>query len=181
MADFPTVYWQAWDVDATFEPGEELPAASDGRLWAVLGFVFYGDKVVLADIEGRGWCIPSGRIEAGEMIDQAMERESFEETGVRLHPQKRRLIGCYRLRFRSGEHVGQVRYCPVFIADALGFEPLPAGTESRGMLLASVEDVADVYYVWDVLMASVFAYAEAQKERFFIPGTPLSDLFSGAN
>src|SRR5579875_2774870 len=86
MADFPTVYWAGWDVDATFEPSEELPPASDGRLWAVLGFVFYGDKIVLADIEGRGWCIPSGRIEAGETIDEAIERECFEETGARLHP-----------------------------------------------------------------------------------------------
>jgi 8-oxo-dGTP diphosphatase len=181
MADFPTVYWPAWDVDATFEPGEELPAASAGRLWAVLGFVFYGDKVVLADIEGRGWCIPSGRIEAGETIDQAMERECLEETGAILHPRKRRLIGCYRLLFRSGERAGQVRYCPVFIAEALGFEPILAGTESRGMLLASVEDVADIYYFWDALMASVFAYAEAQKDQFFVPGTPLSDLINEAN
>ncbi len=181
MLEFPTVYWHAWDVDATFAPGEELPVESEGLLWAVLAFVFYGDKVVLADIAGRGWCIPSGRIEPGETIDGTLERESYEETGARLHPRQRRLIGCYRLGFRGGERAGQTRYCPVFIAEALGFEPLPPGTESRGIFLASVEDVADVYYVWDALMDAVFAYAEAQKERHFTPGTPLSDLFSAPN
>ena len=96
------------------------PAASDGRLWAVLGFVFYGDKIVLADIEGRGWCIPSGRIEAGETIDRAMERECFEETGARLHPRQRRLIGCYRLVFRSGDGAGQTRVLPCLYRRSAG-------------------------------------------------------------
>ena len=40
-------------------------------------FVFYGDKVALADIEGRGLCIPSGKIEPGETLDAAAERETW--------------------------------------------------------------------------------------------------------
>ena len=48
---FPTVYWKAWDVDATFLPGRHLPPGSLGHLWAALTIVYYGDKVVLADID----------------------------------------------------------------------------------------------------------------------------------
>lgn len=174
---FPTVHWPAWDADATFLPGAELPAESEGGLWAVLAFVFYGDTVVLADIAGRGWCIPSGHIEPGETIEAACEREAFEETGARLRPGRRRLIGCYRLIARSGVRAGQPRWCPVFVAEALGFEPIPPGSESRGRFLAAVEDVADMYFLWDSLLDAVFAYAIDQKTALLPAGTPVAALF----
>ena len=173
---YPTVYWAAWNSDATFTAGEQLPPESQGRLWAVLTFVFYGDKVALADIEGRGLCIPSGKIEPGETLDAAAEREAWEETGARLHPERRRLIGCYRLTQRSGASAGQVRYCPVFVAEAWGFEPIPPGSESRGLVLAAWEDVADVYFTWDALMAAVFEYAEAQKNTLFPAGITVAAM-----
>lgn len=173
VTEFPTVYWRAWNVDASFLPGSTLPEESRDRLWAVLAIVYYGDKVVLADIEGRGYCIPSGKIEAGETLDQALEREVYEETGVRLDPDRRRLIGCYRLDSRSG---ASVRYCPVFVGEALGLEPIPAGSESRGTFLASIEDLADLYYTWDELMAAVFEHAEGYRVALLPSGTPLSEL-----
>ncbi len=173
---FPAVYWPAWDADATFLPGAHLPQESEGGLYAVLVFLFYGDKCVLADIEGRGMCIPSGRIEPGESIDQAAVRECFEETGALLHEPSRSLIGCYHMTTRSGAQAGQTRWNPVFVAEALGFKPLPAGSESGGMFFAAVEDVADVYFFWDELIASVFAYAEAERQKRFPPGLSVSAL-----
>jgi ADP-ribose pyrophosphatase YjhB (NUDIX family) len=253
MDDFPTVYWSAWASDATFLPGSELPAESQGGLWAVLTIVFYGDKLALADIDGRGLCIPSGKIEPGESIDDAAEREAYEETGAVLAANRRRLIGCYRLVSRPtslpGTHPGSFlaappeagregvragsestpspfqktplnppasggkwetgaggsarnpapsplagragvgsepaggharrRYCPVFVAEALGFEPVPAGSESHGVLFAAIEEVADVYYTWDPLMAAVFEYADEQRQELFPAGTPLADIIKG--
>jgi 8-oxo-dGTP pyrophosphatase MutT (NUDIX family) len=181
---------------------------------AVLTIVFYGDKLALADIEGRGLCIPSGKIEPGESIDQAAEREAYEETGAVLAANRRRLIGCYRLVSRtvqeptpspslkgretekhifrghqetllnppasggSTESGGQTRrrYCPVFVAEALGFEPVPSGSESRGVLFVAIEEVADVYYTWDPLMAAVFEYADEQRQALFPTGTSLADI-----
>lgn len=173
---FPTVYWAAWNSDATFAASEHLPPASEGRLWAVLMFVFYGDKVVLADIEGRGWCIPSGKIEPDETIDAAAAREVWEETGATLHPERRRLIGSYLLTPRSGVSAGQPRYCPVFIAEAWNFEAIPPASESRGRMLAAWEDVAEMYFTWDPLMAAVFEYAEERKNALFPVGVSLADF-----
>lgn len=176
MTEFPNVYWPAWDSDASFQAGEQLPPESEGRLWAVLGFVFYGDKVALADIEGRGRCIPSGRIEPGETLDEALVRKSWEETGARLDPERRRLIGWYRLVPRSGPKAGQTRFCPVFVAEAWGFEPIPAGSESRGLVMAAVEDVAEIYFTWDALMAAVFAFAEERRTALFPAGISVRSL-----
>ena len=150
----------------SFLPGTELPAESAGKLYAVLCFLFYGDKLALADIEGRGLCIPSGRIEAGETIDAAIIRECEEETGAHLDPEHRALIGCYRM---VGRKTRAVRWCPVFVADALGFGELPAGSESKGVVFTAPEDVADLYFFWDELLAAVFVYAE-EKRGALLPG-----------
>ena len=174
LPTFPTVYWPFADADATFLPGPQLPPESEGKLYAVLVFLFYGDKIALADIAGRGMCIPSGRIEPGETIDATAVRECFEETGALLIDDRRTLIGCYRMAGRATGNA--VRWCPVFVAEAQGFGPLPPGSESHGVFLAAVEDVADLYFFWDELMAVVFGYAEQECLRLFPPGTPLAAL-----
>lgn len=170
--DFPSVYWESLEATAEFIPGNQLPQDSKDRLWAVLVFLFYGDKIVLADIPDRGYCIPSGKVEPTESISSAAEREVFEEVGARLKEDALWLIGCYRL---TSEKRG-TRYCPVFVAEALGFEPIPPASESRGKLLSAIEDVADLYYQWDPLMDAVFGYAERQRETLFRDGMRLSDF-----
>ena len=171
-SDFPSVYWESMDANAEFLPGDQLPPASQGRIWAVLVFLFYGDKIVLADIVDRGYCIPSGKVEQNETISDAAEREVFEEVGARLKENALWLIGCYRLTSQSrGE-----RYCAVFVAEALGFEPIPPASESQGKLLSAIEDVAELYYHWDPLMDAVFAYAEKQRQVLFRDGVRLSDF-----
>ena len=92
---------------------------------------------------------------------------------IRKH---RRLIGCYTLTPRGGDKAGQVRYCPVFVAEAWGFEPIPDGSESRGLVLADWADVSEVYFMWDALMAAVFDYAEERRNALFPAGVPLSEM-----
>jgi len=173
---FSTVTWSNLKSEATFLPGEELPPQSEGKLWAVLTFVYYGDKVALADIAGRGLCIPSGKIEPGETLDEAAVREVWEETGGQLQPDRRRLIGCYRLTPSGNLPTTPERYCPVFVAEAWGFAPIPEGSESHGLVLAAVEEVAEIYFLWDALMAEVFAFAQERREALFPVGLPLSEL-----
>jgi 8-oxo-dGTP diphosphatase len=172
--EFPSVHWPIWNSAATFEPGDRLPAAASGNLWAVLAFLYYGDRIVLADIRDRGLCIPSGRLEPGESLEAAMERECYEEAGARLREDHRALIGCYRLQPRDDS--AQPKYCPVFVAEALGFEPIPDGSESRGVFLAAEEDVQDLYFTWDPLMESVFAYASRRRQELLPAGTPIGEL-----
>jgi hypothetical protein len=44
------------------------------------------------------------------------------------------------------------------------------------MQLANIEDVASLYFAWDALLAAVFTYAYAEKQRRFRVGYPLSAL-----
>lgn len=54
----------------------------------VASIVFHHDKVLLvqrANEPGKGqWSFPGGKLHAGETLKQAAERETLEETGVRV-------------------------------------------------------------------------------------------------
>jgi 8-oxo-dGTP diphosphatase len=161
---FPKVAWQNDDV--TFQPdlSSETPA------WALV-FPFYGDRVVLAQIPGRGWCIPSGRIEPGESAEEAARRETFEESGAtlgRIAP-----LGTFTLTSRT---TGEVRHGVAFLGDVMNLEDLPEGTESEGRLLMPIEEVESAYFAWDVLLAAVFAHAEARRLQLLPAGVSLVDF-----
>lgn len=60
----------------------------DSPRLAVGGIVIRGRRVLLvrrAKAPSKGqWAIPGGRVELGETLQEAVEREVFEETGVRV-------------------------------------------------------------------------------------------------
>jgi len=174
---FPTVRWKTENATFSAAPsGVASPEAdTDGAALApspaALVFPFYGDRVVLADIEKRGWCIPSGHIEQGETAEQAVRREAWEEAGVTLG--RVIYIGYFVL---TQADTGDVRHAPTFIAEVANFSPVPESSESRGMQMANVEDVAGLYFSWDALLASVFAQAYREKLRRFPAGVPMSSL-----
>lgn len=166
-AKFPTVRW-----------GEKLVTFRPRRRWqgiqplrAVLLFAFFGERVVLCDIEERGWSVPSGHIRPGESPEQAIRREAQEEAGIvldRMYP-----LGVYILQ----EPDGSQWYAPVFVGEVAHFAPIPDTSESHGVLLIPPEDVQEVYHLWDLLIEQVFRYALAQYQQRFRPGVPLREIY----
>lgn len=164
---FPTAAWR--DDEATFTANLADPTLS----FAALVFAFYGDKLVLAEIPGRGWCIPSGRIESGESAEDAARREAFEEAGVTLG----RIVSLGHFVL-TDKATGKIRHAPTFIADVQGLEEVPPESESTGRLLVNLEDIAGLYYSWDDLLASVFEEAAAARERLLPSGLAISEFIA---
>lgn len=123
---------------------------------ATLVFVFHDLKFLIANIAGRGWTVPGGRIEAMETPEHAAIREAFEETGAVIHDPIQ--IGCYQLKI--GDPPGSTSSrVPVFISQATVLKPIPSGSESLGVRHASLTQLQEAYYRWDPLIEAVCRYA----------------------
>jgi 8-oxo-dGTP diphosphatase len=129
----------------------------------VLVVAFHGESLVLANIRGRGYTVPSGHIESGETPEQTAVRETYEETGGRIAPQTLRHIGFHTFSDLSGPREGILRACPVYVADIAYFDPLPVGSESDGYILVAPADISNRYFIWDDLTASFFEHALSER------------------
>ncbi|WP_412679289.1 NUDIX domain-containing protein [Brevibacillus centrosporus] len=45
-------------------------------------FLIHGDRILLTNLNSRGWDLPGGHVEAGETAFDAMQMELWEETGA---------------------------------------------------------------------------------------------------
>jgi 8-oxo-dGTP pyrophosphatase MutT (NUDIX family) len=64
-----------------------LPRSRNGPKVRVSAFICRGGTVLLANQRRRGrdvWLLPGGGVERGEALAEALEREVFEETGLRV-------------------------------------------------------------------------------------------------
>lgn len=82
-------------------------------------------KILLTRRSDNGrWCLPGGGLESGESASEAVEREVFEETGLRVRAE--RLIGVYTspdivIEYADGNRFQLVAMS--FEAEIIGGEP----------------------------------------------------------
>src|SRR5262249_180873 len=149
---FPRIYWdemRCWATFAAAEPDEKANTAARH----VIVFLRYCDGFVVANIAGRGWCTPSGRLEEGESpIDTAI-RETPEQTDSQLLGA--RLLGHYLLEYDGGS----TACIPAFSGRTDGPGQIPSGSESLGARVIRVSDLSAVYYRWDALLEALFDLA----------------------
>ena len=132
------------------------------RAFAALVFPWIDDRVLLCDIDGRGWCIPSGRVEPDETSLQAAQREAIEEAGASLSHVD--YIGCYSI-FEKCE----IRWADCFSASVRQLGELTMPEESKGVRLATLDELPDLYHLWNPLTQMVFehSYEVLQRRRAF--------------
>lgn len=128
------------------------------RAFAALVFCWEEDRVLLCDIEDRGWCIPSGRVEPFESSMDAARREAVEEAGAKL--KQIQYLGCYRVSERR-----EVRWADVFVAEVDSLCEIGCPEESLGRKFVSMDTLPEVYYSWNPLVEAVFNFSHDVLER----------------
>lgn len=71
------VNWGESKIKLTWQYSSELPKRD--KVTSVHGFCFQDDKLLLVDLQHRGWDFPGGHIESGESPEECLKREAFEE------------------------------------------------------------------------------------------------------
>lgn len=123
------------------------------RAFASLVFPWRGHEVLICEIEDRGWCIPSGRVEPDESSLDAAKREAIEEAGALLDDVI--YIGCYRISERS-----EVRWADVYAARVGGLVELDPAFESTGRCFVTLDELPQLYYHWNDLTEAVFHHSQ---------------------
>lgn len=114
----------------------------DSPMLAVGGVVIRGQRVLLvrrgkAPSKGQ-WAIPGGRVELGETLQEAVEREILEETGVRVQAGEI----CHVFDVVRRDEAGHVRFHYVIVdlmAEYVSGEPHAADDASEAGWLAPEE------------------------------------------
>lgn len=122
------------------------------RAFAALVFPWRDEEVLLCNICDRGWCIPSGRVEAFESSIEAAAREAREETGAVLSDLV--YLGCYKITERT-----EVRWADVYVADVIDLGEITHDMESLGRQFVCRDQLPDIYHLWNELTAAVFDHS----------------------
>lgn len=128
------------------------------RAFAGLVFPWMDGKVLICNIEDRGWCIPSGRVEPHETSLEAVLREAVEEGGAELEDVQ--YIGCYQISERQ-----EVRWADVYAARVARLVEITMTEESLGRQLVTLEELPSLYHLWTPLTEMVFQHAREIVER----------------
>lgn len=128
------------------------PYKTPVRAFAALMFPWSEGSALVCQIEGRGWCIPSGRVEPGETSLEAALRESAEESGASLRGVQ--YIGCYRI----SEHK-QVRWADCFAGWVTDLSEIQVPTESHGRRFMTFAELEECYHLWNPLTELVFRHS----------------------
>ncbi len=128
------------------------PFRSPLRAFAALMFAWRGDEVLICDIMGRGWCVPSGRVEPNESSMEASLREAREEAGAIVKDVQ--YIGSFQITEKR-----DVRWADCFTAHVEDLAEIQAITESRGRKFVTVDLLPTTYHEWNELTSRVFAHS----------------------
>ena len=116
-SSFSAVLWgKDKSTKAQFYPCEDISDSS--IVTSCMVCVVYERKILLAK-PPRGWGLPGGRLEPGEMPEDCARREIYEETSVELNSLK--LIGAWHieklLHSRYNDRYPDRAYQLLFLAD----------------------------------------------------------------
>jgi len=132
------------------------------RAFASLVFPFQDHRVLVCDIADRGWCIPSGRVEALETSYETALREALEEGGAILEGVQ--YIGCYQIQERN-----ETRWADCFSGWVQELVEIQIIAESKDRRFVELRELPEIYHNWNPLTELVFQHAyevHARDEAF---------------
>jgi len=152
-----------------------------GRVRVILVYA----SAVIPDGQGRvllqrrsdfvWWGLPGGVLERGERLEECLVREAWEETGLRVAPD--RLLGVYSspdfyVTYPNGDMVQQFTAC--FACRVVGGDSRPDGEEVLDLAYFPPDCLPDVPSWYRAMIADYVSGREEASFRQGRPGVPVS-------
>ncbi len=132
---------------------------------SVHGFCFKDGKLLMVDLDDRGWDFPGGHIEVGETAEVCFRREAMEEgyvTGDCV------LLGSIEIDHNENplwneqSPYPKIGYQVFYKMDITELHPFEAGYESSRRTFISYEEVFKYYAVWHATYEKIMCEAQGR-------------------
>lgn len=156
--------WGEAKVKLTWEQDKQLPQRE--LITSVHGFCFKDDKLLLVNLNHRGWDFPGGHIEYEETPEECLKREAYEEgyvTGNSI------LLGhiivdhTENLNWDESSPYPKVGYQVFYRMDIDQLYHFKAKYESGERMLINPNEVKEYYHEWNKLYQEILNYASNQQ------------------
>jgi 8-oxo-dGTP diphosphatase len=158
------VNWNKAKVKLTWQEDDQLPPRE--LISSVHGFCFHDDKVLLVNLNHRGWDMTGGHIEAGESVEECFKRETLEEAYVSGDC---RLLGSIivdhseNLHWNDQSPYPKVGFQVFYRMDITEIHEFEAGYESSGRIFVDQDRIPEYYHDWHELYEHILRYAADKK------------------
>lgn len=155
--------WGKHAVTLTWVEASEPPEGM--TVSSTHGFCFLNGKVLLVNLDKRGWDIPGGHTEDGETPEECFAREAMEEACV---SGTSRIVGYTLVDNREDVHRIPGKYPDIGVQvfyrmDVDELLPFAADFESTERALVDPDEVSQMHASWNEIFEEVFKVARREK------------------
>jgi 8-oxo-dGTP diphosphatase len=154
------VDWGGHKLKLTWESGL-MPERE--LMTSVHGICFYQKKLMMVNLNDRGWDFPGGHIEVGETAEVCFKREAMEEGYVEG---KCMLLGSVEVNhndnplWNNSSPYPKVGYQVFYRMDIMKLHPFAAGYESSERIFIQPEDASHYHKGWHTTFEAIMHEAE---------------------
>ncbi|MBM7578649.1 NUDIX domain-containing protein [Jeotgalibacillus terrae] len=160
------VKWGEAKVRLSWTESSVMP--DERRITSVHGFCFHEGRMLMTDLNHRGWDLPGGHVDEGETPLEAFKREVMEEGYVEGDC---RMIGYITVDHRENEHwdpsgrYPQVGYQVFFRMDITKLHPFSAEFEATDRKFVGIKELAEDFNGWNEVYEEAWRSAEKIIEK----------------
>ena len=154
------VQWGESIVKLSFEKGLVLPPAH--LITSAHGFCFYEGKLLMVDLNDRGWDVPGGHMEQNETPEECFKREALEEGYVEGNCT---LLGAIKVdhsdnpMWTEGSRYPKIGYQVFYKMDITKFHPFLAEHESSRRELFDPSEAFKYHKGWHAVFEDILQTA----------------------
>ncbi|PLR74755.1 NUDIX domain-containing protein [Bacillus sp. UMB0728] len=160
-----SVYWGDARIKLSWTKSSSLPPLN--RITSIHSFCFYNDRLLLVNLNERGWDFPGGHLEENETTEECCKREAWEEGYIEGN--------CTLLGYITVSHeenplwnesspYPKIGFQVIYIMEIEQLHPFEGKYESAERMLIDPEKASLLYKGWNSLYEEILKDSLASRQ-----------------